>query len=62
MTSDEIWDLISKIKRDPCAPKDHHIVTNNPYTIDKWKNSKKHLSDDDRSRANAPTKMRQRNH
>lgn len=37
MTSDEIWDQISKIKRDPCAPKYHHIVTNNPYTIDKWK-------------------------
>lgn len=37
MTSDEIWKRISTIKRDPCAPKDHHIVTNNPYTIDKWK-------------------------
>lgn len=40
MTSDEIWDMISKIKRDPCTPKYQQttfVTASNPYATDAWK-------------------------
>lgn len=48
MTSDEIWDLISKIKRDPCIPKYEQktfVTTNNPYTSDDWDKLEKEFID-----------------
>lgn len=58
MTSDEIWDRISKIKRDPCAHKYEpktFVTTNNPYTSDGWDKLKKEFIDYMRGNDNMST-------